>query len=70
VRERAPRREVGSYPAAVRELLTPRCGSPPYCRREVRVAFAEEWVARRERRPLIDVGARVYFMDRNTGRDI
>jgi hypothetical protein len=36
----------------------------------VRVVFAEEWMAHRERRPLLDVGARVYFMDRNTGRDI
>lgn len=36
----------------------------------VRVVFAEEWMARRERRPLLDVGARVFFMDRKTGADI
>jgi hypothetical protein len=36
----------------------------------VRVVFAEEWMARRERRPLLDVGARVCFMDPKTGKDI
>jgi hypothetical protein len=36
----------------------------------VRIVFLEEWMARRERRPLLDVGARVFFMDRKTGRDI
>ena len=36
----------------------------------VRIVFAEEWMARRERRPLLDVGARVFFMDRKTGSDI
>lgn len=35
----------------------------------VRVVFPEEWMARRERRPLLDVGARVYFMD-SKGNDI
>jgi hypothetical protein len=35
----------------------------------VRVVFPEEWMARRERRPLRDVGARVYFMD-SKGKDI
>jgi hypothetical protein len=36
----------------------------------VRIVFAEEWMARRERRPLLDVGARVFFMDRKTGSDV
>lgn len=36
----------------------------------VRIVFAEEWMARRERRPLLDVGARVFFMDRKTGLDV
>lgn len=36
----------------------------------VRVVFAEQWMARRERRPLLDVGARVSFMDPKTGQDI
>ena len=36
----------------------------------VRVVFAEEWMARRERRPLLDVGARVFFMDPKTGSDL
>jgi hypothetical protein len=36
----------------------------------VRVVFAEEWMARRERRPLLDAGARVFFMDRKTGNDV
>jgi hypothetical protein len=36
----------------------------------VRIVFAEEWMARRERRPLLDVGARVFFMDPKTGRDL
>jgi hypothetical protein len=36
----------------------------------VRVLFAEEWMARRERRPLLDVGARVFFMDPKTGSDV
>jgi len=36
----------------------------------VRIVFAEEWMARRERRPLLDVGARVFFMDRKAGNDI
>jgi hypothetical protein len=36
----------------------------------VRIVFMEEWMARRERRPLLDAGARVYFMDRNTGKDV
>jgi hypothetical protein len=36
----------------------------------VRIVFPEEWMARRERRPLLDVGARVFFMDRKTGSDI
>lgn len=35
----------------------------------VRVVFPEEWMARRERRPLRDVGARVYFMGAK-GNDI
>lgn len=29
----------------------------------VRVVFAEEWMARQERRPLLDVGARVFYAD-------
>jgi hypothetical protein len=33
----------------------------------VRVVFAEEAMARAERRPLLDVGARVYFTDPTTG---
>jgi hypothetical protein len=33
----------------------------------IRIVFAEEWMARRERRPLIDVGALVFFMDPKTG---
>jgi hypothetical protein len=36
----------------------------------VRIVFLEEWMARRERRPLLDVGARVFFMDPKTGRDV
>ena len=36
----------------------------------VRIVFLEEWMARRERRPLLDVGARVFFMDPRTGRDV
>jgi hypothetical protein len=36
----------------------------------VRIVFMEEWMARRERRPLLDAGARVFFMDRNTGKDV
>ena len=36
----------------------------------VRIVFAEEWMARRERRPLLDVGARVFFMDPKTGSDV
>jgi hypothetical protein len=44
-----------------------RAGNPVDC---VRIVFPEEWMARRERRPLLDVGARVFFMDRRTGNDI
>ena len=33
----------------------------------VRVVFPEEWMARQERRPLLDVGARVFYMDCATG---
>jgi len=44
-----------------------RAGNPVDC---VRIVFLEEWMARRERRPLLDVGARVFFMDRKTGNDI
>jgi len=40
-----------------------RAGNPVDC---VRIVFLEEWMAR-ERRPLLDVGARVFFMDRKTG---
>lgn len=29
--------------------------------------FLEEWMAWQERRPLLDVGARVYYMDGKTG---
>ena len=36
----------------------------------VRIVFLEEWMARRERRPLLDVGVRVFFMDPKTGRDV
>jgi len=36
----------------------------------VRIVFVEEWMARRERRPLLDVGARIFFMDPETGGDI
>ena len=36
----------------------------------VRIVFVEEWMARRERRPLLDVGARVFFMDPKTGSDL
>jgi hypothetical protein len=44
-----------------------RAGNPVDC---VRIVFPEEWMARRERRPLLDAGARVFFMDRKTGNDI
>jgi hypothetical protein len=44
-----------------------RAGNPVGC---VRIVFPEEWMARRERRPLLDVGAHVFFMDRKTGNDI
>jgi hypothetical protein len=33
----------------------------------VRIVFEEEWMARRERRPRCDVGARVYFMNMKNG---
>jgi hypothetical protein len=33
----------------------------------VRIVFPDEWMARRERRPLLDAGARVYFMGRPSG---
>jgi hypothetical protein len=33
----------------------------------VRVVFADEWMARQERRPLLDVGAGVYYQDHETG---
>jgi hypothetical protein len=34
----------------------------------VRIVFPEEWMARQERRPLLDVGAVVFYMDRKSGR--
>jgi hypothetical protein len=33
----------------------------------VRITFLEEWMARQERRPLLDAGARVYFRGNKTG---
>jgi hypothetical protein len=33
----------------------------------VRVVFLEAWMAESEKRPLIDIGVRVYFEDSNTG---
>lgn len=36
----------------------------------VRIMFAQAWMARRERRPLLDVDAHVFFMDRKTGSDV
>jgi hypothetical protein len=33
----------------------------------VRIVFAEEWMAREQRRPLLDVGAEVYFTDPASG---
>ena len=41
-----------------------RAGNPVDC---VRIVFLEEWMARHERRPLLDVGARIFFMNRKTG---
>jgi hypothetical protein len=34
----------------------------------VRVVFPEQWMARQERRPLLDAGAQVFYMDRKSGR--
>jgi hypothetical protein len=36
----------------------------------VRIVFLEEWMARQERRPLLDTGAKVFYPDRKTGKDI
>jgi hypothetical protein len=33
----------------------------------VRINFDEEWMARQERRPLLDAGARVYFRGSKAG---
>jgi hypothetical protein len=33
----------------------------------VRVVFPEPWMAQQERRPLLDVGAKVFYLDRETG---
>lgn len=37
---------------------------------DLRIVFMDKWAAEAEKRPLLDVGARVFYMDEGTGNDI
>jgi hypothetical protein len=52
---------------AVRELVTKKQTDDGRPVAAVQVVFLEEWMARQERRPLLDVGAQVFYMDGKTG---
>lgn len=64
-----PLREGGEEPRhvliaevhAVRKMIRAKKTSDGQPVAVVRVVFSEEWMARQERRPLLDVGAQVYF---------
>src|SRR5690606_29706461 len=62
-----PRHVVITEIHAVRELVARKQTDDGRPVETVRIVFPEEWMARQERRPLLDVGARVYYMDGTTG---